>query len=85
MNEKVLYAAHQLRGAAFAWFEPTITDSFESNSAAGRGKETNQLFESFPRFEMGLKQMFRYYEERRSAAVHFLRSSDMKLLEGSYS
>jgi hypothetical protein len=64
-SSKVMYAANLLRGAAFNWFEPRLTDWLGSHST--KEEETTRLFNSFDRFEDKLKEVFGNVDEQRTA------------------
>ena len=71
--DKVLFAAMQLRGPAFAWFQPTMDDWLESETP---DPETTEMFRAFPNFEGAIKQVFGIGdgEERAAArAIHRLK------------
>ena len=50
--KQVLFATQHLRGPAFAWFKPTITNYLESKT---KDPETIATFSSFTHFEVRLK------------------------------
>ena len=64
-RSKVLYSAMQLRGSAFAWFEPTMTDYLESET---KEQETVLIFGSFAQFEIAISKVFGTADEERAAA-----------------
>lgn len=63
---KVLYAALRLKGNAFAWFEPTLTD-FLKNGTTNSDTETQQIFHGFANFESAIKMVFGVANEDRAA------------------
>jgi hypothetical protein len=72
-QDQVLFAAMQLRGAAFSWFQPTVDDWLESETPESN---TREMFRLFANFEVAIKQVFGNGdgEERAAArAIHRLK------------
>src|SRR5271163_2560891 len=71
---KVLLAAAYLRGSAFAWFEPFVSDYLE-HAEEDREPDTKAMFKKYSTFEEKLKQVFGVFDEERAAArmVHQLK------------
>jgi hypothetical protein len=65
-STQVLFAATYLRGAAFSWFEPYMTD-YLGNTEDDREEDTDTMFESLANFEAKLKQVFGVVDEERAA------------------
>lgn len=65
-TSKVTYASLHLKGSAFAWFEPYLTDYLEKGSEAR--ETTKEVFINFSIFEDRMKQVFGIIDEERSAA-----------------
>ena len=61
---KVLFASTHLRGNAFAWFEPYISDYL----AGSKRDKTKAMFGKWSEFEAKLKQIFGTVDEGRAAA-----------------
>ena len=61
-----MYAATFLRGGAFAWFEPYLTDILENKDHAK--PKTFKMFKTFTGFETELKKVFGMVDEERAAA-----------------
>jgi hypothetical protein len=65
--DKVLFAALNLKGSAFAWFEPTLNDYLEASSESGMDKDTRAIFHTFANFEIKIKQVFGVADEEATA------------------
>lgn len=74
---KVLYAATHLKGDAFAWFEPYMTDYLENDNSEGNEQEpdTIEVFDDFANFEEKIKLVFGLMDDERAAArrIHDLK------------
>ena len=72
---KVIYTAAYLKGAAFAWFEPFLSDHYENVN--GAKEKTKRLIDSFEEFEREMKVIFGTANEERTAAreIHQLRQT----------
>ena len=55
--ERVMYAGLHLRGSAFNWFEPIMTDQLTSHPDQ-RDDETKIIFAKFDNFEERIKMIF---------------------------
>ena len=73
-KSKVLYAAMHLKGPAFSWFEPTLTDYLESDQPS---RETEACFKHFANFEIGISRVFGTVDEERAAtrAIHHIKQT----------
>jgi hypothetical protein len=71
---KVLYAAMQLKGPAFDWFEPTLVDYLESET---KEPETIATFRSFANFETSIRKIYGNHDEEKAAArkIHSLKQT----------
>ena len=65
-KSKVIFAASNLKDAAFGWFEPYLTDHYE-NGPGARDK-TKRLIKTFSEFESELKMVFGTFNKERTAA-----------------
>ncbi|SLM37547.1 Retrotransposon gag domain [Lasallia pustulata] len=70
-----------LRGPAFAWFEPTLTDWLESET-----KETDTIatFGSFAHFEVRLQQVFGSALDEERTAARLIRQLKQKASTAQY-
>ena len=66
-HSKVLFASAHLRGSAFHWFEPYLTDYLDHTRDSQEG-DTVAIFADFDKFQEQLKQVFGTVDEERSAA-----------------
>ena len=80
-HKQVLFAAMHLRGPAFAWFEPTLTDWLESET-----KETDTIatFGSFAHFEVRLQQVFGSALDEERTAARLIRQLKQKASTAQY-
>jgi hypothetical protein len=62
-EKKVLYAAMHLKGAAFAWFKPTITEFVDADTPLS---DAAVYFRNFAEFEKRLKLVFGIVDEGRA-------------------
>jgi hypothetical protein len=62
---KVMYAAMHLRGAAFAWFEPTMKNYVDDDTPDG---DTTSCFAHFAEFENRIRKVFGTINDERMAA-----------------
>ena len=62
----MILAATYLRGNAFAWFKPYLTDYLETKET--NKPKTDAIFASFYLFKEKLKQVFGIIDEERAAA-----------------
>ncbi|ETN41575.1 uncharacterized protein HMPREF1541_03511 [Cyphellophora europaea CBS 101466] len=58
---KVIYTAAHLKGAAFAWFEPFLSDHYENTN--GAKEKTKRLIDSFKEFKREMKVIFDWDED----------------------
>ena len=65
-QDRVLFASGLLRGKAADWFEPTVRN-FVENGRTHCKVEVREIFDSFDKFEEGLKNTFGDPDEIRSA------------------
>ncbi|SLM35925.1 Zinc finger, CCHC-type [Lasallia pustulata] len=65
-KSQVLYAGLALRGNAFAWFEPILTD-YLTNNRSDQEQETQNIFADFDNFETSIKLVFGVANEERAA------------------
>jgi hypothetical protein len=63
-TDKVKFAATYLRGSAFSWFEPHLSDYLDGVADI----DTKRLFHNFGLFEDELKKVFGTVDEARAAA-----------------
>ena len=80
-HKQVLFAAQHLRGPAFAWFEPTVTDYLESEQ---KEPETIATFSSFAHFEVRLKQVFGSALDEERTAARLIRQLTQKASTAQY-
>ncbi|KAF4546924.1 Hypothetical protein D9617_96g011920 [Elsinoe fawcettii] len=64
-RSRILYAAMQLKGAAFGWFEPYLNQFLDGRPS----DETKAIFSDFDVFQAKIKQVFNISDERRVAAT----------------
>ena len=64
-QSQVLFASMQLKGAAFSWFEPYISDYLTGKP----NNDTQKIFSAFGEFEDKIKQVFNVSDEERVAAI----------------
>ena len=62
---KILFAGMQLKGAAFGWFEPYMSNFLDDELT----NETKKIFSSFTVFENKIRQVFNMSDEERVAAT----------------
>jgi Retrotransposon gag protein/Zinc knuckle len=69
---KVLWASSYLRGDAYAWFEPQLTDYLDGEP---HEPQTAEIFADFDVYEEELRQVFGTFDEERAAArqIHQLK------------
>jgi hypothetical protein len=64
-EQKVMYAAMQLKGDAFSWFKHTLDDFVSSDTP---DKDTKDCFRQFAEFETRLRKIFGAMSKERAAA-----------------
>lgn len=64
-RSQVLYAAMRMKGNAFSWFEPTLTNYLREPES--RTEETKTIFEKFLNFEAAITLVFGVANEDRAA------------------
>ena len=74
--DRVMYAGLHMRGSAFNWFEPIMTDQLTSHPDQ-RDDETKEIFEKFKNFEERIKMIFGTPGEEQAAAqrIHTLKQT----------
>jgi Retrotransposon gag protein/Zinc knuckle len=65
-EDKVIFCATYLRGSAYDWFEPTLTDYLENNPG-DRKEHTTATFNSYIQFKTDLKKVYGSINEERTA------------------
>jgi hypothetical protein len=72
-TSKTIYAAAYLRGGAFDWFEPYISEWL--NKKVGSSETTKAFFRNFSHFETELRTIYGTVDESRAAArdIHNLK------------
>jgi Retrotransposon gag protein len=65
-KDKVIFCATYLRGSAYDWFEPTLTDYLENN-LGDRKEHTTATFNSYIQFKTDLKKVYKSIDEKRTA------------------
>ncbi|KIW11736.1 hypothetical protein PV08_09008 [Exophiala spinifera] len=75
-EDRVLYAALNMKGPAFHWFEPIVMDHLTSPEAL-KDDETKEIFASFNVFVQKLKQIFGTPGEEQAASqrIHHLKQT----------
>jgi len=74
--DKILFASTYLRGGAFEWFEPFVTDYVE-NDEDDREADTVAIFDSWEAFKERIKMVYGDVDETRTAErqLHRLRQT----------
>jgi Retrotransposon gag protein len=65
-KDKVIFCTIYLRGSAYKWFEPTLTDFLE-NGPGDRKATTTATFNSYVQFKVNLKKVYGSIDEERTA------------------
>ena len=70
-EDKVVFCSTYLRGSAYNWFEPTLTNFLE-NTLLNRKALTTAIFGSYIRFKEEIKKVYAGIDEERTAARQIL-------------
>jgi hypothetical protein len=62
----VIFYATYLRGSAYDWFKPTLTDYLENN-LGDRKEYITATFNSYIQFKIDLKKVYGSIDEERTA------------------